>query len=51
MKKLGDLIDAYKSLSMIGMCKNAGKTTVFNQLIRELNDKNEVFWNGCFTFD
>ena len=43
MKKLGDLIDAYKSLSMIGMCKNAGKTTVFNQLIRELNDKNEVF--------
>lgn len=43
MKKLGDLIDAYKSLSMIGMCKNAGKTTVFNQLIRELNDKDEVF--------
>lgn len=43
MKKLGDLIDEYQSLSMIGMCKNAGKTTVFNQLIRELNAKNELF--------
>ena len=43
MKTLGSLIDEYKSLSMIGMCKNAGKTTAFNQLIKELNDKDEVF--------
>lgn len=42
MKTLGSLIDEYKSLSMIGMCKNAGKTTAFNQLIKELNDKDEV---------
>lgn len=43
MKKLGSLVEEYKSLSMIGMCKNAGKTTVFNQLIRELDDKHETF--------
>lgn len=43
MKTLGSLVDEYKSLSMIGMCKNAGKTTAFNQLIKELNDKDEVF--------
>lgn len=43
MKTLGSLIEEYRSLSMIGMCKNAGKTTAFNQLIKELNDKNEVF--------
>lgn len=41
--RLGALIDAYRSLSIIGMCKNAGKTTVFNQLLRELNENNEVF--------
>jgi len=43
LKTLGSLIEEYRSLSMIGMCKNAGKTTAFNQLIKELNDKNEVF--------
>jgi len=43
VKKLTDLTNIYKSLSMIGMCKNAGKTTAFNQLIRELNNKSECF--------
>lgn len=43
MKTLGSLIEQYKSLSMIGMCKNAGKTTAFNELIRELNTCGEVF--------
>ena len=28
-------IDSYRSVSLIGMCKNAGKTTVLNQIIRE----------------
>ncbi len=29
------LISPYKSISIIGMCKNAGKTTVLNRLIQE----------------
>lgn len=32
--KLSELTDKYTSLSIIGMCKNAGKTTVLNYLIR-----------------
>ena len=28
-------IDGFRSVSIIGMCKNAGKTTVLNRLIRE----------------
>lgn len=43
LKTLGSLIEQYRSLSMIGMCKNAGKTTAFNELIRELNTRDEVF--------
>ncbi len=31
-----ELVQGLKSLSVIGMCKNAGKTTVFNTLVREL---------------
>lgn len=29
----------FRSLSIIGMCKNAGKTTVLNRIIRELRDE------------
>lgn len=32
-----ELTKGIKSLSVIGMCKNAGKTTVLNALVRELN--------------
>ena len=32
---LSQLIQPYKSISIIGMCKNAGKTTVLNRIIRE----------------
>ncbi len=34
---LSQLIAPYRSISIIGMCKNAGKTTVLNQIIREVN--------------
>ena len=34
---LRELIAPYTSVSIIGMCKNAGKTTVLNQIIRELS--------------
>ena len=37
ISKLGRLIADTRSLSLAGMCKNAGKTTVFNRMIRELN--------------
>lgn len=33
---LSDLIQPYRSVSIIGMCKNAGKTTALNQIIREM---------------
>lgn len=36
MKTLRELVSPYESVSFIGMCKNAGKTTAFNQLIAEL---------------
>ena len=32
-----ELIAPYASVSIIGMCKNAGKTTVLNEIIRELS--------------
>ncbi len=32
---LTQLIAPYKSISIIGMCKNAGKTTVLNRILRE----------------
>lgn len=35
---LKEYIQGVRSLSIIGMCKNAGKTTVLNKLIAELND-------------
>lgn len=33
---ISTLIEPYRSISIIGMCKNAGKTTVLNRIIREL---------------
>lgn len=36
MKSLYELVAPYESVSLIGMCKNAGKTTTLNQLIAEL---------------
>lgn len=33
---LRELISGFRSLSIIGMCKNAGKTTVLNRMIYEL---------------
>ncbi len=33
---LKEYIQGVRSLSIIGMCKNAGKTTVLNKLIAEL---------------
>ena len=43
MTSLGLLTEKYTSLSMIGMCKNAGKTTALNHLIADLNDRHETF--------
>ena len=36
------LLDGIRTLSVIGMCKNAGKTTVLNSVISELEAHNEV---------
>jgi len=36
---LFDLVKNYKSLSISGMCKNAGKTTAFNSLIKSIPRK------------
>lgn len=36
-------IAGVRSVSIIGMCKNAGKTTVLNRLIGELNDAGVLF--------
>lgn len=33
--RLFELVKPYRALSIIGMCKNAGKTTVLNRLIRD----------------
>ena len=38
-----DLIRDYYSVSIIGMCKNAGKTTVLNRIIHELIDEDVNF--------
>ena len=39
---LSELIRPYRSISIIGMCKNAGKTTVLNQIIKEVNGNGRV---------
>lgn len=43
MKSLYELVAPYESVSLIGMCKNAGKTTTLNQLIAELKQKKVSF--------
>lgn len=43
MKTLSELVSPYESVSFIGMCKNAGKTTTFNRLIRELKQSGVSF--------
>jgi len=39
---LGSLLEPYRSVSIIGMCKNAGKTTVLNQIIREMGIREHI---------
>ena len=39
---LYELIEGTKTLSVIGMCKNAGKTTVLNSLIGECEEHGDV---------
>lgn len=39
---LESLIKNYKSLCIMGMCKNAGKTEVFNYLLRKISHKDMV---------
>lgn len=43
MKSLYELVAPYNSVSLIGMCKNAGKTTTLNQLIAELKQNGVSF--------
>jgi len=38
-KKLVDLITPYNSISIIGMSKNAGKTTALNKILSECNER------------
>ena len=51
------LIRPYRSVSIIGMCKNAGKTTGRNQLIRELNGNGQTLAltvtgkGGCYVYN
>ena len=44
MKSLYELVAPYDSVSLIGMCKNAGKTTTLNQLIAELKRNGVSSW-------
>ncbi|MBO4383844.1 MAG: hypothetical protein J5854_00280 [Clostridia bacterium] len=39
---LYELIEGTRTLSVIGMCKNAGKTTVLNSVIAECEDRGET---------
>lgn len=43
MKSLYELVAPYTSVSLIGMCKNAGKTTTLNKLIAELKQNGVSF--------
>lgn len=40
--ELGRLLKPYASVSIIGMCKNAGKTTVLNALIRDFSGSGQA---------
>ena len=37
---LSGLLEPFNSAAIVGMCKNAGKTTVLNQIIKELDNQN-----------
>jgi molybdopterin-guanine dinucleotide biosynthesis protein len=37
-----ELIEPYRSVSIIGMCKNAGKTTVLNEIIRHYSGSTQT---------
>ena len=39
---LSGLIRPYRSVSIIGMCKNAGKTTVLNKIIQEVSGSGQT---------
>ena len=39
---ISELVWGFRSVSIIGMCKNAGKTTVLNRLIQELSHSGQV---------
>ena len=39
---ISELVRGFRSVSIIGMCKNAGKTTVLNRLIQELSHSGQV---------
>lgn len=39
---ISELIRPYRSVSIIGMCKNAGKTTVLDQIIREMDGQGKT---------
>ena len=47
MESLYERVRPYRSVSLIGMCKNAGKTTTMNRLIRELREAGVCF--ACTT--
>jgi hypothetical protein len=42
MSKLTDCITGYKTIAVTGMCKNAGKTTAVNYLIRNLYSEHRL---------
>jgi hypothetical protein len=39
-KNLGKMLDKFNTVSIIGMCKNAGKTTVLNRILRDFYHSN-----------
>ena len=41
-ERLSQLIAPYRAVSIIGMCKNAGKTTALNSLLRQFADSGEI---------
>ena len=46
MGLLHDLSTKYKTLSIVGMAKNAGKTTALNYLIEEAIDEGDLIYAG-----
>lgn len=42
MSRITDLLDSYTTIAVIGMCKNAGKTTVVNHIVDEYKDDYKI---------